>query len=113
MSTPAAPQTTISPAEQKAPTEAHPFADIFPRLKDINPEAYKAFVEDIKEREQQEYVVTYEDKVLDGRNRMDACQELGKPLKFRPYIGNDPVGFVLSANLHRRHLNESQRAMVA
>ena len=53
----------------------------------------------------------FEDKVLDGRNRARACETAGIEPKTRVYDGTDPAGYVLSANLHRRHLTASQRAM--
>jgi len=90
----------------------HPLADLFPMLEDKSA-AFEALVEDIRERKQQEPVWLYEGKILDGRNRYLACQKLGREIQVKDFVGDDPIGFVLSANLHRRHLDESQRAMVA
>jgi hypothetical protein len=94
--------------------EFHPLADIFPML-DENSVGFKALVEDIKERGLQDSIWLFEEKILDGRNRYRACQLLGIDVHVRTYHKPkpDPIGFVLSVNLHRRHLNEGQRAMVA
>lgn len=53
------------------------------------------------------------DSILDGRNRLRACESAGIKPRFRRYEGDDPVGFVVSMNIHRRHLDESQRGMIA
>jgi len=52
--------------------------------------------------------------ILAGRNRYRACVALGIEPVVRAFDAQrDPLQFVLSLNLHRRHLDESQRAMVA
>ena len=50
---------------------------------------------------------------LDGRNRYRACLRAGVEPRYRDYEGDDPCGFVVSANIRRRHLDESQRALIA
>lgn len=90
----------------------HPVADIFPRMGDSEFQALKA---DIAQHGQREPVWTWRDQVIDGRHRVRACDELGHLCLRREYEGDEStlVQFVVSLNLHRRHLNESQRAMVA
>lgn len=93
--------------------EFHPVADIFPMMSDRE---FIDLVEDIREHGQREPVWLHADgRIIDGRNRYNACRRLGDEVKFRTYDGDDEslVAFVLSLNLHRRHLDESQRAMVA
>jgi hypothetical protein len=89
----------------------HPAADIFPL---IDPGARSDLERDIKANGLLEPIwLTDDGLVLDGRNRLASCLSVGVEPRFRTYEGDDPVGFVVSLNLNRRHLNESQRAMVA
>lgn len=93
--------------------ESHPAADIFPMMSGAEFDELK---KDIEEHGLMEPIVLdSEDRILDGRNRYKACVDLGldeKEIEFVGYEDDDPIQFVISLNLKRRHLNESQRAMV-
>lgn len=88
----------------------HPLAGLFPMLPD---DELRLLSDDIASRGQEEPVWLLDGMILDGRNREAACALLGIDAWTKAYEGNDPLGFVLSLNLRRRHLTESQRAMVA
>lgn len=92
---------------------AHPVAEIFPAMSD---EDHRGLVEDIREHGLREPIWLHRDgRIVDGRNRYRACGIVGIEPRFRTYEGDDGslLNFVVSLNLRRRHLTESQRAMVA
>lgn len=94
----------------------HPAAELFPPMSE---DEFAALTEDIRQNGQREPIWLYEGKILDGRNRYSAIlrlqeQKVSIEPQFREWDGEgSAVSFVVSLNLHRRHLNESQRAMVA
>ena len=92
--------------------QAHPVANIFPMM---SGDAIAELAADIKAHGQREPVWMYEGQIIDGRNRAAACELIGISPTTRAYTGTaaDLVPFVVSLNLMRRHLSESQRAMVA
>ena len=90
--------------------EEHEIAGVY-RL--LHGEEFSALVADIAANGLIQPIYLYEGKILDGRNRYRACKESGVTPDFLQYEGDDPMGFVHSANDHRRHNNESQRAMTA
>jgi N6-adenosine-specific RNA methylase IME4 len=90
--------------------EFHEAAKIFPMMTVTEYDQLKA---DISANGLLEPIVIYNGLILDGRNRYLACTDLGITPEYETFDGDDPVSFVISKNLHRRHLNETQRAVVA
>lgn len=93
--------------------KAHPIAELFPMM---DADQLKELAADIKENGLQEPIITLEDKILDGRNRFDACQMAGVKIDkdwIVPYDGNDPISYVVSHNFKRRHLSVAVRSEIA
>jgi len=85
---------------------------LFPALSD---EDYQALKADIAKNGQQDPIYFYQHRLLDGRHRLRACQELEIVPEVKEWDGEcgNPLAFVTAKNLHRRHLTASQRAMIA
>lgn len=95
----------------KTQYQIHPIASAFPMMTEHEYQGLKA---DIGKNGQRERITLWRGMLVDGRNRLRACDELNiEPNTDELDDDADPVSYVLSINLHRRHLNESQRAVVA
>jgi hypothetical protein len=89
----------------------NPIAEAFPLLAEDDRMAIR---DDIQRNGQRDPIITYKGQVVDGRNRDIICKELGIKPKMEEWDGNGSLSdFIVSKNMHRRHLDESQRAMVA
>lgn len=116
----------------------HAYAELFPPIEGL---AFEEIREDIRQNGVRDPIVLLDGAILDGRNRAAVLVDLaqsgevlgpgwghraGEPLspellvppapwfaRYNPMSDGDPLAWVLSKNLKRRHLDESQRAMVA
>ena len=90
----------------------HPAAELFPVMDEA---VFAALVADIAAHGQREPILVLDGQVIDGRHRLRACEQLGLEPLVRQVSADDgdPFGLVVSLNLHRRHLSEGQRAIIA
>ena len=85
-------------------------ADLFPL---IEGNEFELLCEDIQKEGLNHPIILLDEEILDGRNRYRACIEVDIEPRYEQFKGDDPLAFVLSENLHRRHLTASQRAALA
>jgi ParB-like chromosome segregation protein Spo0J len=94
------------------PGPMHPLADLFPPL---TPAEYAALRDSIRVNGQREPITLHRDgRTIDGLHRAQVCAELGTQPKTETFPGSDAdiLEFALDRNLRRRHLNESQQALI-
>ncbi|AHY52594.1 hypothetical protein [Bradyrhizobium japonicum] len=96
----------------------HPAAELLPLMSE---QELRELGDDIQKNGLYEGVAVFEGQLLDGRNRLDAMEIAGatlvtgsgKPdwenIRHRNVAGRDPVSFVMSKNVHRRHLSTEQK----
>jgi hypothetical protein len=113
-------EITRSESENKGQLRFHPLADMFPLMEGAE---FDALVADIKANKLRDKIVLYDGMVLDGRNRFRALRALGLPHEeihdhycvtkecIDKHHGG-PAAYVISANIHRRHLTAEQKAEV-
>ena len=102
--------STLMPGH--APLKDHPMANLFPLL----PEKELAeLADDIAANGQAETVKLHRGMILDGRNRYRACGLKKLAVRTEIFTGTDreALNYVISKNLKRRHLDESQRSRIA
>ncbi|MFZ2125390.1 MAG: ParB N-terminal domain-containing protein [Candidatus Saccharimonadales bacterium] len=89
--------------------ELHPLCTLFPRLNDSE---FSALVADIKANGLRQPITLHDGMILDGGNRYRACVDAGIEPDFVEFGSGNLVSFVLSANLHRRHMSIGQQAAI-
>ena len=89
--------------------DLHDLCKLFPPMPE---DQFNSLIDSIRDHGLLTPIMLHDGKILDGRHRYKACINLGIEPSFEEYEGEDALGYVLALNLSRRHLDESQRAMI-
>lgn len=102
-------QEDLELADVSEPMPVHPLAAVFPMMTD---DELADLADDIKTNGQiHPIIVDGSGQLIDGRNRLRACEIAGVEPRIAPLNGHDPQAFIVSANLARRNLSKGQQAM--
>jgi hypothetical protein len=106
------PETPVTAIEERIGNyRVHPVAAMFPLLEGNE---YEEFRETMKLWGQQKPIIVQGDLLLDGRNRLRACLDLGIKPRVEQYNGPpDVVPYIAIANFARRDLTDQQRGAIA
>lgn len=110
---PIASSSTLALWDRTKKLLVHPAAEEFPL---IEGDDLESLTEDISANGPRHPIVleATRDVLVDGRNRLRVCALLGiDPPYVRLDEDVDPIEYIVSTNLRRRHLTASQRAMIA
>lgn len=90
----------------------HEAASIFPDMTSVEFDELKA---DIKKNGLRLPILVFRNQIIDGRQRVRACKALGIAPRYQAVhqAQKSIPEYIISMNLKRRHLNDSQRAMIA
>ena len=92
---------------------AHPAADLFPLLPE---DQLRELARDIERNGLRHPICLWNGMIVDGRTRARAIAKTNRVPEYQEMdFKNDAecVRYIISTNIHRRHLTESQRAMIA
>lgn len=102
---------------------SYEFDDLCNMFPDITTEQLHELANDIAENGLQNPIVRWEGRILDGKNRLKACEMSRVKPEFVDWYPTNPeneddsrreaFAYVVSLNLHRRQLTESQLALIA
>lgn len=105
---PTTPQVTTHAAGTALPI--HDVARLFPTMYGQEFDDLKV---DIRQHGLREPIVTFQGSIIDGVNRYRACRDLEQPFQTKKWDEQGTLEeFVISQNMHRRHLSTTQRAAI-